>query len=167
MTWVLYMKVLCLWYQRSCDFHVISVTYMHFGRSRGWAMPWSSKYRSRALRSLHEARGSQVVSLSIHLTSSLSSFGFNQQCKVFTLYWFLTNHQENLNQMYYQWCSLNDRYEVIVKVYSCLSKTMVTRRCVTITILIVHIWIQSFNKIYKIYIISKVKVYMLCIGGCL
>ena len=59
--------------------------------------------------------------------------------------------------MYYQWCSLNDRYEVIVKVYSCLSKTTVTCRRVTITILVVHIQIQSFSKIYKIYIISKVK----------
>ena len=56
------MKVLRLWYRRSCDFHVISVTYMRFGRSRGWAMPRSSKYRSRASRSLHSARGSQVVS---------------------------------------------------------------------------------------------------------
>ena len=28
MTPVLYMKVLCLQYQRSCDFHVISTTYM-------------------------------------------------------------------------------------------------------------------------------------------
>ena len=31
MTRVLYMKVLCLQYQRSCDFHVISMTYMRFG----------------------------------------------------------------------------------------------------------------------------------------
>ena len=71
MTQVLHMKVLCLQYWRSCDFHVISMTYMHFGRSHGWATPWSSKYKSRASRSLHEARGSQVVSPSIHLTSSL------------------------------------------------------------------------------------------------
>ena len=34
---------------------------------------------------------------------------------------------------------LSDRYEVYSKKYSCLSKTMVTRRRVTITILIVHI----------------------------
>ena len=47
---------------------MISATYMHFGRLHGWAMPQSSKYRSRASRSLHEARGSQVVSPSIHLT---------------------------------------------------------------------------------------------------
>ena len=76
MTRVLYMKVLHLWYRRSCDFHVISATYMRFGRSHGWAMPQSSKYRSRASRSLHAARGSQVVSPSVHLTSSSSSFEF-------------------------------------------------------------------------------------------
>ena len=76
MTRVLYIKVLCLWYRRSCDFYVISATYMHFGRPCGWATPQSSKYRSRASRSIHAARGSQVVSPSVHLTSSLSSFEF-------------------------------------------------------------------------------------------
>ena len=51
---------------------------------------------------------------------------------------FLTIHKENCNQMYYQWCSLNDRSEVYSKRYSCLSKTMVTHRHVTITISVYH-----------------------------
>ena len=38
------------------------------------------------------------------------------------------------------------------KRYSCLSKTTVTCMHVTITILIVHTEIHSFNKIYKNYI---------------
>ena len=82
MTRVLYMKVLRLQYRRSYDFHVISATYMRFGRSCGWAMPRSSKYRSRALRSWHAARGSQLVSPSVHLTLSSSSFEFSHQWDV-------------------------------------------------------------------------------------
>ena len=31
--------------------------------------------------------------------------------------------------MYYQWRSLNDRYEVIVKVYSCLADYSHTHAC--------------------------------------
>ena len=42
--------------------------------------------------------------------ASPSPRGCVDLCKIFTLYYFLTNHQENLNQMYYQWHSLNDRY---------------------------------------------------------
>ena len=48
------------------------------------------------------------------------------------------------------------------KRYSCVSKTTVTRMHVTFTILIVHTEIHSFIKIYKkLYIISKIKIYML------
>ena len=45
------------------------------------------------------------------------------------------------------------------KRYSCLDKTMVTCRHVTITILTVHIKHYLFNKIYEIYIISKINIY--------
>ena len=46
------------------------------------------------------------------------------------------------------------------KRYSCLSKTTVTCRHVTITILIVCIQTHPFNKICKeIYIILKIKIY--------
>ena len=65
-------------------------------------------------------------------------FGGSQAVRFYTFTRVLTVHQQNLNQIFNINGTLSDRYECCSKRYICLSKTTVTHRHVTTTILSVH-----------------------------